>query len=34
MDDYDAGMRTAVAARLLGELRGELLPLIKKVEIS
>jgi carboxypeptidase Taq len=28
LDDYDPGMRTAVAARLLGELRGELLPLI------
>ncbi len=28
LDDYDPGMRTAVAARLLNELRGELLPLI------
>ncbi|MBV8941565.1 MAG: carboxypeptidase M32 [Solirubrobacterales bacterium] len=31
LDDYDPGMRTAVAARLLRELREELLPLIKKV---
>jgi carboxypeptidase Taq len=31
LDDYDPGMRTAVAARLLGELRGELLPLIRKL---
>src|SRR5207248_2970661 len=28
LDDYDPGMRTAVAGRLLDELRGELLPLI------
>ncbi|MGN6169813.1 MAG: carboxypeptidase M32 [Solirubrobacteraceae bacterium] len=28
LDDYDPGMRTAVAARLLDELRGELVPLI------
>jgi carboxypeptidase Taq len=28
LDDYDPGMRTAAAARLLNELRGELLPLI------
>jgi carboxypeptidase Taq len=29
LDDYDPGMRTAVAGRLLDELRGELLPLIR-----
>jgi carboxypeptidase Taq len=31
LDDYDPGMRTAVAGRLLEELRGELLPLISKL---
>ncbi len=29
LDDYDPGMRTKVVARLLDELRGELVPLIK-----
>ena len=29
LDDYDPGMRTAVAARLLGELRSDLLPVIQ-----
>jgi carboxypeptidase Taq len=31
LDDYDPGMRTAVARRLLEELRGELQPLIGKL---